>query len=182
MPKISALPPAGTLADDDETPFVDDSVGSTKKYTLSGLKAYFQALVGWIATAMYADGSVTAVKLATPPSRFVALAPSVQVVSADPANANFVGVDVTAQTSATAYAVLLTMSMSSGGAGNYTGQVRQTGSADAIIVVTNPSHVGPWMGSAAVKLDASQSFDYAASNAAVTNITIRLLGYWETVA
>lgn len=37
MPKISALPPAGTLADDDETPFVDDSVATTKKFTLAGL-------------------------------------------------------------------------------------------------------------------------------------------------
>lgn len=63
MPKISALPPAGSLADDDETPFVDDSTSSTKKFTLSGLKAWLQSLAGWISTAMLADDAVTPAKL-----------------------------------------------------------------------------------------------------------------------
>lgn len=56
MPKISALPPAGTLADDDETPFVDDSAGSTKKFTLSGLLTWLQSKTAWIVNAMVADG------------------------------------------------------------------------------------------------------------------------------
>lgn len=56
MPKISALPPAGTLADDDETPFVDDSVGSTKKFTLAGLLVWLQSKTAWIVNAMVADG------------------------------------------------------------------------------------------------------------------------------
>ncbi len=64
MVKISALPPAGTLADDDETPFVDDSTASTKKFTLLGLKEWLQSITGWITTAMYADESVTNAKLA----------------------------------------------------------------------------------------------------------------------
>lgn len=63
MVKISALPPAGSLADDDETPFVDDSTASTKKFTLTILKEWFQSLVGWITTAMIGDGQVTAAKL-----------------------------------------------------------------------------------------------------------------------
>lgn len=63
MPKISALPPAGTLADDDETPFVDDSVGTTKKFTLAGLKAWLQSLTSWITTAMITDDAVTAAKI-----------------------------------------------------------------------------------------------------------------------
>lgn len=50
MPKISALPPAGSLADDDETPFVDDSASTTKKFTLTGLKAWLQSLAGWISS------------------------------------------------------------------------------------------------------------------------------------
>ena len=58
MPKISALPPAGTLADDDETPFVDDSVGSTKKFTLAGLLVWLQSKLAWITHAMVADGFV----------------------------------------------------------------------------------------------------------------------------
>jgi hypothetical protein len=52
MPKISALPPAGTLADDDETPFVDDSVAITKKFTLAGLKAWLQSLTAWVTAPM----------------------------------------------------------------------------------------------------------------------------------
>lgn len=65
MPKISALPPAGTLADDDETPFVDDSVTTTKKFTLAGLLVWLQSKVGWITAAMLGDNQVTAVKLST---------------------------------------------------------------------------------------------------------------------
>ncbi len=63
MPKISALPPAGSLADDDETPFVDDSVGSTKKFSLSGLKTWLQSLASWVTTAMLANNAVTSTKL-----------------------------------------------------------------------------------------------------------------------
>lgn len=140
-----------------------------------------QLVDGAVESDKIADGGVTAVKMATPPSRFVPVTP-VQVVSADPANTNFTGVDLTAQTSPTAYAALLSVSMASGGAGNYTGQVRKTGTTDTIIVVTNPSLAGPFVASTIVGLDASQSFDWAASNAAVTNITITLLGYYELVA
>ncbi len=62
MPKISALPPAGTLADDDETPFVDDSASSTKKFTLAGLLVWLQSKTSWITTAMIGDAQVTAAK------------------------------------------------------------------------------------------------------------------------
>jgi microcystin-dependent protein len=41
MPKISALPPLATLADDDEMPIVDDSTSTTTKFTLGELKALF---------------------------------------------------------------------------------------------------------------------------------------------
>lgn len=37
MPKISALPPMATADGDDEAPIVDDSVATTKKFTLSTL-------------------------------------------------------------------------------------------------------------------------------------------------
>lgn len=56
MPKISALPPAGTLADDDETPFVDDSAAATKKFTLSGLKTWLQSLAAWVTPSMRTGG------------------------------------------------------------------------------------------------------------------------------
>lgn len=64
MPKISALPPAGSLHDDDETPFVDDSTSQTKKFTLAGLKAWLQSLASWITTAMIGNNQVTAIKTA----------------------------------------------------------------------------------------------------------------------
>ena len=41
MPKISALPAISGLAEDDEIPVVDDSVGITKKFTISDLKTIF---------------------------------------------------------------------------------------------------------------------------------------------
>ncbi len=63
MVKISALPPAGSLADDDETPFVDDSTASTKKFTLSGLLTWLGSKTSWITTAMISDGAVTGPKL-----------------------------------------------------------------------------------------------------------------------
>ena len=41
MPKISALPPIASLADDDEMPIVDDSISTTAKFTFADLKAAF---------------------------------------------------------------------------------------------------------------------------------------------
>lgn len=58
MPKISALPPMTTAADDDEAPIVDTSVTTTKKWTLTLLKTYLQSLVAWITHTMVADGFV----------------------------------------------------------------------------------------------------------------------------
>lgn len=55
MPKISALPPMSTAADDDEAPIVDTSVTTTKKWTLTLLKTYLQSLVAWITPAMWTN-------------------------------------------------------------------------------------------------------------------------------
>lgn len=63
MPKISALPPMTTAADDDEQPIVDKSVPSTKKWTLTLLKTYLQALTGWISNAMLANDTIKGDKI-----------------------------------------------------------------------------------------------------------------------
>lgn len=55
MPKISALPPMATPADDDEAPVVDKSVTATKKWTLTQLKTYLQTVTVWISRAMLAN-------------------------------------------------------------------------------------------------------------------------------
>lgn len=52
MPKISALPAATTLDGADPAPIVDDSAGSTKKFTLTKLKEWLQSLTTWISSAM----------------------------------------------------------------------------------------------------------------------------------
>ena len=66
MPKISALPPMSSPDGDDEAPIVDDSVSTTKKFTLTLLKTWFQGLASWINTAaMFADNVITGSKLAT---------------------------------------------------------------------------------------------------------------------
>lgn len=45
MPKISALPPLATLADDDIPPIVDDSTTTTSKFTLSALREYLNTFI-----------------------------------------------------------------------------------------------------------------------------------------
>lgn len=61
MPKISALATITSPDGDDELAIVDDSASTTKKITLTGLKTWFQSLVGWITADMIASGSVVKV-------------------------------------------------------------------------------------------------------------------------
>lgn len=64
MPRIVGLPPTSEpLADGDLLPIHNVSTGDTEKTTLTKLKEYLQALVGWITTAMIADGAVTSAKI-----------------------------------------------------------------------------------------------------------------------
>lgn len=63
MPKISALPPNVAPDGDDELPGVDDSTGSTIKWTLTTIKGWLQGLAGWITSAMVADDAIGAPKI-----------------------------------------------------------------------------------------------------------------------
>ena len=115
--------------------------------------------------------------------RFVALDPAVQVVSADPAGTGWTSVDITANTSATATAALLMCSLVGG---SRTLFVRKTGGGEAqgstTWVAQHVTSTPKGMAMTVVPLDASQSFDYSVDNADVTNVTIVVRGYWETVA
>ena len=71
MPKITALPAMTSADGADPAPIVDDSVGSTKKITLTKLKEWLQSLTAWITTAMITDANVTPDKW-TNPYRFAA--------------------------------------------------------------------------------------------------------------
>lgn len=55
MPKISGLPPAGTLADDDQLAMVDTSVTTTKKLSLANLVTFIrvklQATANWLSAS-----------------------------------------------------------------------------------------------------------------------------------
>lgn len=62
MPKIPGMPVMTSPDGDDEIPIEDVSVTTTKYITLTKLKEWFQALVGWISTAMLADGAATYLK------------------------------------------------------------------------------------------------------------------------
>lgn len=133
------------------------------------------------------DASVTAAKLATPPSRFVALAVPVEVANVDPANTSWVSLDITASTSATATAALINVGLTSTTTAGRTAYLRPTGGGAAqdntTLAVVGLVTTGPKVWNmVSVKLDASQSFDYSVSAADVSALTLVVKGYWETVA
>lgn len=141
-----------------------------------------------LGTTSLKDGAVTAIKMATPPSRFVAVSPGVVVVNGvDPANTNWTAVDITANTSATAYAAVLQIGLASGTTAFRAGYVRRTGDSDAqdipTLAVQNQvvSSSRTW-NEVTVLLSSGQSFDWSVNNADVSNFTAVLRGYYELVA
>lgn len=120
------------------------------------------------------------------PARFVSLQPAIQVVDVDPSGTGSNSVDITANTSATAYAALINVGISSSTTVGRSVFVRQTGSGAANDNLTravqnqNSSGTKCW-NAVSVRLDSSQSFDWLVDNADVNAVTIVLRGYWETV-
>lgn len=117
-------------------------------------------------------------------TRFVQLTPQVQVASADPANTNWTAVDITANTSANAFAAFLKCRVTSSDTTRSV-FVRKTGTAEAqgtpTAVQTTAVATVPAYGSTICELDTSQSFDYSVDSANVTNVTIVVAAYLEYV-
>lgn len=119
-------------------------------------------------------------------TRFVISSPSVQLVDVDPSATTSNSVDITANTSARAFAALLEVGISSSTTAGRQVYLRKTGSGAAndnlTIAGTNQGTTGIKVWSlATVELDSSQSFDWLVSNADVNALTIVLKGYYEYV-
>ena len=115
-------------------------------------------------------------------TRFVSITP-VQVVNTDPANTNWVDVDVSASTSANCYAVCGTIFIRAASAGRgifvrkngttTTGSSTQTATSQVASVYATSAYQ--------VDVDSDRIFEYAASNADVDSVFIFVNGYWEYV-
>lgn len=124
-------------------------------------------------------GTVHASMLVTAPTRFVPL-DNVQVFTGAGPNATFTDLDVTANTSATCYAVSGLVLLTIGGNLRWC-QIRNNGSsstAPAVYGIINTTNAGAFI----TGVDANQIFEYTANGTGVATLTIWLTGYWETVA
>lgn len=119
--------------------------------------------------------------------RYVAIEGIVVVNGVDPADTNWVAVDVTAQTSANTYAVNLQCFVASATTALRNLYLRPTGSSTAQavgnIACSNMlvSATSSGVNSYAVKVNTSQSFDWSVNNADVSAVFIVVIGYWETI-
>ena len=115
-------------------------------------------------------------------TRFVPIA-AVEVVNDAVADTTFTAVDVTANTSATAFAIAGVIKVFGPTLGRV-GYLRPTGSSEtganiekiAVLNTSTTTRVG-----FTVELDTSQSFDWAANNADLSVFVVVITGYWEYV-
>ena len=117
-------------------------------------------------------------------TRFVPVTPAVVVVNLDPANTNWIAVDVTANTSATCYAISVFARILSG-TSNRNVFIRKNGDATAAGDVNrlslNPVAGVSGLGSKDVEVDSGQIFEWSVDNADVNPLVIVLTGFWEFV-
>lgn len=153
MVKISALPPMTSPDGDDEAPIVDDSVGSTKKFTLTLLKEWLQSLSGWITTAMLNNGSVTPDKMGLN-SQIAEITTSQTTTSTSYTDLATVGPSVTVNIGANGMALVCIFSiMTNSGAGiNYAG-VEVSGASSV-----SPTNVNACRNTGTSTIGASRTF------------------------
>jgi len=82
MVKISALPPMTTGNGDDEAPVVDDSAGSTKKFSFTVLKEWLQSVSTWVTSTMIAGIDKSVLTTDSNPYKFRVTKTSAQNTSA----------------------------------------------------------------------------------------------------
>lgn len=115
--------------------------------------------------------------------RYVAI-DAVEVLNTDPGVSTFADLDVTSSTSSTAYAVVCSAAILPGATIRELAVRTNGSSATAAVSVVLRGTAGSVSakGCFTVGCDSGQIFEWAASNADVTNVTINVIGYWETVA
>jgi hypothetical protein len=118
--------------------------------------------------------------------RFVPIEGVIVVDAVNPADTNWTAVDVTAQTSATTYAVMLTVGIASAITAFRLLCIRPTGSSTTqatsnIACRNSVASASSAFSTYTVSVNTSQSFDYSVNNADVSSVNIIVIGYWETI-
>ena len=116
-------------------------------------------------------------------TRFVPVSEPISLLSTNPANTNWVDLDVTANTSALCYAVAISVRMRS--TGTRAVFLRKNGDSTAQGALTevcnNPVANIDGTSNPVVEVDSGQIFEWSVNNADVTSLIIVLRGYWENV-
>jgi len=111
-------------------------------------------------------------------TRYVPTLTAVTLLNNDPAAATY-NVDASASVSATAYAVFIKADITPTAADQVV-QVQDTGNTVTYVYLRSAAAVKVYA-DGPVPLDSSKTFDAVCSHAAITTLTITLLGYWEYI-
>lgn len=115
-------------------------------------------------------------------TRFVSLTNGIEILNTGTPATSFTDIDVTANTSATTYAIMVKGSMTAGGAARNL-SIRENGSTDNGLVsdiLIRSIGTALQVSNQSVGVDSGQIFEYKATNGSDT-VAIVLIGYWEYV-
>ncbi len=115
-------------------------------------------------------------------TRFVAITPT-EVLNTNPGDTNFTDLDVTAQTSARAFAIVGSINVNAATAQRI-GYARKNGTALAkgpLTTIIRAPTTSNFMTDFYVELDTGQVFEWAVDNTDVSALIIHVKGYWEYV-